>query len=106
MVSAGALRSSGETNAIVAAVPVVAIGRQDEKFAFIMGGGGVLLSDYKFGDQNYGGPFQFTACVGFRSRIAGPVTLGYWAQHYSDAVMYGHDTKGADMHLFELSYSY
>jgi hypothetical protein len=108
IVSAGVLRSAGETNFIGTFLPAVAFGRQDEKITLTIGGGGALLSDYKWGNQNFGGTFQYVASVGVSSRIFGPVGIGYWLQHYSDAAMYGRgdSSRGADMHLFEVTYRY
>lgn len=108
IVSAGVLRSVGETNFIGTLIPALAFGRQDEKFALTIGGGGALLSDHQWGNQHFGGMFQYIATVGVSSRIYGPVGIGYWLQHYSDAAMYGtgESSRGADMHLIELNYRY
>lgn len=108
IMSTGVLRSAGETNFIGTLVPAVAFGRQDEKITLTIGGGGALLSDYKWGNQNFGGTFQFVASAGVSSRIFGPVGIGYWLQHYSDGTMYGHgeSSRGVDMHLFEVTYRY
>lgn len=108
IISAGVLRSVGEANVIGTVVPAVAFGRQDEKLTLTIGGGGALLSDHKWGRQNFGGAFQYIAAVGVSSRIFGPVGIGYWLQHYSDAAMYGRggSSRGADMHLWEVAYRY
>jgi hypothetical protein len=103
--SAGVLRASQETNAIFTLVPVdVTFGRKDGLIAIDMGGGGALLSDYKFGPQNFGGPFQFVWTFGITSRFAGPLGAGYHFQHYSDATLYGSDSRGVDLHLLEVIY--
>jgi len=103
--SAGVLRASQETNAIFTLVPLdVTFGRKDGLIAIDMGGGGALLSDYKFGSQNFGGPFQFVWTFGITSRFAGPLGAGYHFQHYSDATLYGSDSRGVDLHLLELIY--
>jgi len=105
LTSAGALRGSGETNGVFTLVPFdVMFGRRDGLIAVDMGVGGALLTDQKFGDQNFGGAFQFVWTFGVTSRLAGPVGLGYHFQHYSDAGMYGSDSRGVDLHLLELIY--
>jgi hypothetical protein len=67
---------------------------------------GGLLSDYKFGKQNFSGPFQFVWTFEANSRLIGPFGLGYQFWHYSDATLYGNDSRGADLHLFELIYRF
>ncbi len=104
MVSGGALQGAGETNFVGTVVPTVAFGRKDERISIDIGGGGALLSDHKFGAQNFGGPFQFVWSFGLNVGLLGPLGVGYHFQHYSDATLYGHDSRGVDLHLFELAY--
>jgi hypothetical protein len=103
--SAGILRGAKESNAIMTVVPLnVVLGRKDGWLSIDMGGGGALLSGYTFGKQNFGGPFQFVWTFGASSRVAGPFGIAYHFQHYSDATLYGSDSRGVDLHLFELVY--
>ena len=105
LTSAGVLRGGGENNAVFTFVPLdVTFGRKDELIAIDMGVGGALVSDYKFGPQNFGGPFQFVWTFGVTSRFIGPFGAGYHFQHYSDATIYGSDSRGIDLHLFEIIY--
>ncbi len=105
LASIGALRGANESNGIMTVVPLdIVVGRKDGLVAIDMGGGGALLSDSKFGRQNFGGPFQFVWTFGITSRVAGPLGLGYHFQHYSDATLYGQDSRGVDLHLIELIY--
>lgn len=105
LASAGMLRGAREISGIVTFVPLnVTFGRKDALFSIDMGGGGALLSDYKFGEQNFGGPFQFVWTFGATSRFAGPFGAGYHFQHYSDATIYGSGSRGVDLHLFEVIY--
>lgn len=105
LASAGMLRGAQETGGIVTFVPLnVTFGRKDELFSLDMGVGGALFSDHKFGEQNFGGPFQFVWTFGATSRFAGPFGAGYHFQHYSDATIYGSDSRGVDLHLFEIIY--
>jgi len=105
LTSAGALHGSGETHAVFTLVPFdVMFGRRDGLISIDMGVGGALLTDSRFGDQNFGGPFQFVWTFGATSRLFGPLGVGYHFQHYSDATMYGPDSRGVDLHLLELIY--
>lgn len=105
LASAGVLRGARETSGVFTLVPMdVMFGRKDGLVSVDMGVGGALVSDYKFDHQNLGGPFQFVWTFGVTSRFAGPFGVGYHFQHYSDATLYGHDSRGVDLHLFELIY--
>jgi hypothetical protein len=103
--SAGVLRAGQETAGVVTFVPLdVAFGRNDGLVAIDMGVGGALFTRHKFGTQDFGGPFQFIWTFGITSRFAGPFGLGYHFQHYSDATLYGSDSRATDVHLFEVIY--
>ena len=105
LTSAGALSGADETNGVFTLLPInVMFGRKSGLFSVDMGVGGALLTDHKFDGQNLGGPFQFVWTFGATSRFAGPFGAGYHFQHYSDATMYGPDSRGIDLHLFELIY--
>lgn len=105
LASIGALRGANESNGIMTVVPLdIVVGRKDGLIAIDVGGGGALLSDYKFGRQNFGGAGQFVWTFGITSRVAGPLGIGYHFQHYSDATLYGQDSRGVDLHLIELIY--
>ena len=107
LTSAGVLRGSHETNGVFTLVPLdVMFGRKDGLLSIDMGVGGALLTDYKFGQQNFGGPFQFVWTWGATSRFAGPFGAGYHFQHYSDATIYGSESRGVDLHLFEIIYGF
>jgi lipid A 3-O-deacylase PagL len=104
LATGGALQGAGETNFVGTAVPTVAFGRKDERISIHMEGGGALLSDHKFGAQNFGGSFQFVWSFGLNVGLLGPLGAGYHVQHYFDATLYGHDSRGVDLHLFEVAY--
>ena len=105
LTSAGVLRGSQETNGVFTLVPLdVMFGRKDGLLSIDMGVGVALLTDYKFGEQKFGGPFQFVRTWGATSRFAGPFGAGYHFQHYSDATIYGSESRGVDLHLFEIIY--
>jgi hypothetical protein len=103
--SAGVLRGAQDTAGIFTVVPLdLAFGRKDGLVTIDMGGGVALLTRQKFGMQDFGGPFQFVWTFGITSRFAGPFGLGYHFQHYSDATLYGSQSRGTDLHLFEVIY--
>lgn len=105
--SLGALQASGGASGVIGSlVPVIAFGSQDGRFAIDIGGGGALLSTHHFGKQNFGGPFQIVATMGVSVPLYQRLGAGYRFQHYSDAGLYGSDSRGADFHMIELTYRY
>jgi len=106
MVSAGALYGAGETALAVSLVPLLAFGTRDGRFNLDMGAGPALLSRHRFGEQDYGGYFQFALTAGLSVPIYKRLGIGYRFFHYSDAALYGHDTTGADFHMLELHYRF
>jgi hypothetical protein len=106
LVSAGALTGAGDTGFVGTLVPLIAIGRKDSQFSLDLGAGGALLSRYEFGDQDFGGPFQVVLTFGIRVPVYRGIVVGYRLQHLSDATLYGSKTRGADLHMFELLYSF
>jgi lipid A 3-O-deacylase PagL len=104
--SAGALTGGGDTGFIASLVPVLVFGSQDGRFSLDVGIGGALLSNHHFGRQDFGGPFQVTATAGITVPLYERIGIGYRFQHYSDATIYGSESRGADFHMFELTYRY
>ena len=104
MASVGALRGVGETALVVSLIPVLALGSQDGRLILDMGIGGALLSKYRFGTQDYGGPFQFALTLGAGVPLYERLGLGYRYMHYSDAGVNGPHTTGADFHMVEFTY--
>ncbi|MDX2448640.1 MAG: acyloxyacyl hydrolase [Desulfobacterales bacterium] len=104
MASVGIMRGAGENGLVVSLIPGVALGSEDGRFFFDVGAGGALLSRYRFGTQDYGGPFQFALTVGAGFPLYKRLGLGYRFLHYSDAGVNGPDTIGADFHMIEFSY--
>ena len=49
--------------------------------------------------------FQFVWTFGLNFKVS-TVGLGYHFQHYSDATIYGSDSRGVDLHMFELAYRF
>ncbi len=106
MASAGALRGVGETALVVSLIPVLALGSQDGRLTLDLGIGGALLSKYRFGTQDYGGPFQFALTLGTGVPLYERLGLGYRFMHYSDAGINGSNTTGADFHMVEFTYRF
>lgn len=106
LASAGALKAAGDTGFISTLVPGIALGREDGKLNLVLGGGFAVLSDYRFGTQDLGGPFQLTVLMGLNAVVYRDIGIGYWFQHISDGTIYGGGSRGFDLHMFELTYHY
>lgn len=106
LTSAGTLHGAGETALTVSLIPGFALGSEDGRFALDLGAGVAYFSRYRFGNQDFGGPFQFALTVGAGVPIYQRLGAGYRFMHYSDAGAHGADTTGADLHMIELSYRF
>lgn len=104
MASAGIIRGVGKSGLVVSLIPEVTFGSKDGRFTLDTGAGFALLSRYRYGTQDYGGPFQFALTIGAGFPLYKRLGLGYRFLHYSDAGVNGPDTTGADFHMIELSY--
>jgi len=106
LVSAGALEAADKAGFISTFVPGIALGTKEGRISLDVGLGGALLSETKFGKQDFGGPFQIAWNVGVRMALYGPLGAGYWYQHISDATIYGSQSRGLDLHMVEISFRY
>jgi hypothetical protein len=106
LASAGALRAAGRDEFVTTLVPGIALGDKEGRISFELGGGMELLSGYKFGSQNLGGPLMWVWDTSIRTTLYRGLKAGYWLHHVSDATMYGGDTRGYDLHMFEIGYRF
>ncbi len=106
LVSAGALIGAKEPGFLGTLVPEITFGPKKEWISFHIGGGIGLMSKWEFGEQDFGGPFQFIANLGVTIVPFHPIGVGYQFQHISDSHIYGDKSRGVDMHLVEASYRF
>ncbi len=106
MASGGPLRGAGKNALVVSLIPELTLGSKDGRFVLDLGVGGALFSRWRFGTQDYGGPFQFALTSGVAVPLYRNLGLGYRFLHYSDAGVNGSDTIGADFHMTEFSYRF
>ena len=62
-----------------------------------------LLSEHKFGEENFGGPIQFISHAGISFKLSDNLGVGYRFQHMSNASIYNRN-PGLELHMFELKY--
>jgi lipid A 3-O-deacylase len=70
-----------------------------------MGINPTIISKHKFGDENLGGPIEFTSHIGINFNLGRHFTIGYRLQHMSNAVLYEHN-PGLNMHMLEAGYRF
>ena len=104
--TAGALTAAGDVGFIGELTPGIAFTMPSWNLTFDMGGGLAYLSDYKFGRQDIGGPFQVIGHGGISYHLPWNLLIGYRFHHMSDATIYGTDNRGVDLHMLELSYRF
>jgi len=105
MGTAGLLTGAGDSGFAGTIVPLLAFGPRDSILALDAGVGVAILSRYKFGEQNFGGAFQFALTFGVRVPVYRGFGIGYRLAHMSDAEIYP-DGTGVDMHMLELTYTF
>ncbi|MGB0908870.1 MAG: acyloxyacyl hydrolase [Nitrospirales bacterium] len=103
--SAGVLRGAGDLGFISTITPGLAFTKTNWNLTLDAGAGGALISDWKFGRQDIGGPFQFIAHGGVSVHLSGNLVTGYRFHHMSDATIYG-ASRGVDFHMIEFSYHF
>ena len=104
--SAGMLDGEGDSGFIGTLGPGICLTDKNKRFTLELSGGVALLPDYRMGDEDFGGPVQFTFDLGIGVRLFKHFNLGYRIQHFSDAALWGSDNRGVDMQLFELGYRF
>jgi hypothetical protein len=104
--SAGVLTGADEKGLMMTLVPDLALSGWQDRITLDVGGGAGFFSRYKFGTQDFGGPVQFVATAGVRISPLTHAYIGFRAQHFSDAGLYGSSSLGVDMYIIEVGYRF
>jgi hypothetical protein len=103
--NAGVL-SGGGTSAFVGSVgPGLYISGLKDMVEISMGLNPTIISKHKFGDENLGGPIQFTSHIGLKLILTNRYSIGYRLQHMSNGVLYEHN-PGLNIHMIEVGYRF
>jgi hypothetical protein len=78
----------------------------DELISFDAGAGAGLFSRQQYGSQDFGGPAQLVATIGMRFSPFTHSYADFHLLHFSDAGLYGSDSLGVDMFIFEVGYKF
>jgi lipid A 3-O-deacylase len=76
-----------------------------DKISIYLGVNPTIVSKHKFGDDNLGGPLQFTSHIGIDLNIARHFAVGYRLQHMSTFVFYDAN-PGLNLHMIEGTYRF
>jgi hypothetical protein len=106
MGTAGALLGAGEEGFVGTIVPLLAFGPKDSILALDAGIGAAVITRHKYGEQDFGGAFEVVLTFGLRVPVHRGFGIGYRFSHLSDATIYGEKSKGADLHMLELTYHF
>ena len=103
--NAGVLRGGGESGFVGSVGPGIYFTGLKERIEIAMGINPTIISKHKFGDENLGGPIEFTSHIGVAFKFDRQFAIGYRLQHMSNAVLYEHN-PGLNMHMIEMSYRF
>jgi len=106
LTSAGQLAGANDTGLMVTLVPCLALSSPGGAVSIDVGGGSAFFSNYKYGEQNFGGPVQIVGTAGVGFNFIPGLFAGYRFQHFSDAGTYGPTSLGVDMHILEINYRF
>ena len=104
--SGGLLDGVGDQGFIGTLTPGICFTSSNRRFSLELSGGVAIVPDYRIGEEDFGGPVQFTFDFGIGLRLFKHWGLGYRIQHYSDATLYGSENRGVDWQLFEVDYRF
>jgi hypothetical protein len=103
--NAGILRGGGESAFVGSIGPGIYFTGFKERVEISMGINPTIISKHKFGDENLGGPIEFTSHIGLAVNFTRHLAIGYRLQHMSNAVLYEHN-PGLNLHMIEVSYRF
>lgn len=104
--SAGLLQAASDSGLMITVVPDLALSGWDGLVTVDAGVGAGFFSNYKFGEQDFGGPVQIVATTGVRINPFSHAYAGFRVQHFSDAGIYGPTSLGVDMYIVEAGYRF
>ena len=103
--SIGAIRSDGETAAVVTLGPGLALFGPKQQFAVEAGISPTLISEDEYGEENLGSNFQFTSFIGMSYRLGQHLKVSGRVQHMSNAGI-GDPNPGLDQGMLGFSYRF
>jgi hypothetical protein len=102
---ASVLDGGGDTGLLGTLGLELVIGLGDSPFEFRTGGGATLMSRYKYGDEDFGGAFQFTSHLGLEYHFLESLSAFTRMQHMSNAGIYS-ENPGVNLMMIGLRYRF
>ena len=99
------LDGGGDTGLLGTLGLELVIGLGDSPFEFRTGGGATLMSRYKYGDEDFGGAFQFTSHLGLEYHFLESLSAFTRIQHMSNAGIYS-ENPGVNLMMIGLRYRF
>jgi hypothetical protein len=103
--NAGILNGGGESALVASIGPGLYFTGLRDRISIYLGVNPSVISQHKFGDDDLGGPFQFTSHIGMDFNFRRHVAIGYRLQHMSNFVFYD-ENPGVNLHLIEAAYRF
>jgi hypothetical protein len=103
--NAGVLSGGGTTAFVGSIGPGLYISGLKDMVEISMGINPTIISKHKFGDDNLGGPIQFTSHIGLNIIFNHHYSIGYRLQHMSNGILY-EQNPGVNMHMLEVGYRF
>ena len=104
-VSAGTLAHDGYFGFVGSFGPVFTLSKQRFPIEVAIGISPTILSRQRYGNVDFGIPFQFTSHGGFNFLLSDKWVANYRFQHMSNASLSRHNT-GLDLHSLSLAYRF
>ena len=101
--NAGLLKRGGESAFVGSIGPGIYFTGFKDKISILMGVNPTVISKHTFGDEDLGGPIQFTSHIGIDFNFVRHFAIGYRFQHMSNFVFYD-SNPGLNLHLIEIGY--
>ena len=103
--NAGILNGGGDSVFVGSIGPGLYFTGLRDKISIYLGVNPTIITGHEFGDDDLGGPFQFTSHIGIDFSIASHFAVGYRLQHMSNFVFYD-SNPGLNLHMIEGAYRF
>ena len=103
--AASVLDGGGDTGLLGALGLELVFGLGESPFEIRVGSQGTLMSRYKYGDEDFGGAFQFTTYIGMDYRLLERLNASARVQHMSNAGIYSKN-PGVNFVMLGLRYAF
>ena len=103
--NAGLLSGGGDTGFVGSIGPGLYFNGLEDKIRIYLGVNPTVISEHEYGEEDLGGPFQFTSHIGIDFRFSRHFAIGYRLQHMSNLVFY-EENPGLNLHMIEVGYKF